>query len=191
MQRRPLQTDKISYQESLTSQSFNCIFETRQNHRGVGVGCVCGGGCHLFAVCTVTSCKGWNDCNHSQRGEPAAPSPSQHGSSAGQPAQHDAAPSHPQTHKGKNTQCNCRSVCLCVCVCHCGGLTISWKTYNPFNESHQLLLVSLPLAEVGLDQRVELRQIFLLTFLMDVLQLTTHTHLRCYWRGPSIFTSDL
>lgn len=53
MQRRPLQTDKISYQESLTSQSFNCIFETRQNHRGVGVGCVCVGGaviCLLFVA---------------------------------------------------------------------------------------------------------------------------------------------
>ena len=50
----------------------------------------------------------------------------------------------------------------------------SWKTYDPVNESDEFLLVPLPLDEVGLDQRVQLSKILLLTLLLDVLQPHTH-----------------
>lgn len=47
---------------------------------------------------------------------------------------------------------------------------LSWNTYNPVNESDELLLVLLSLNEVGLDQRLQLSQILLLTLPVDILQ---------------------
>ena len=77
------------------------------------------------------------------------------------------------THTHIHTHCNC----LLGGASRQRSGTPSWKTYDPVNESDEILLVLLPLNEVGLDQSLQLGQILLQTLPVDVLQ--SHTHLIC------------
>lgn len=43
------------------------------------------------------------------------------------------------------------------------------KSYDSLFESNELLLFLLPALEVSVDQRLQLNQVFVLTFLLDVL----------------------
>ena len=50
------------------------------------------------------------------------------------------------------------------------------ETHNPLLEGDQLLLLLLPALKVSIDQALQLHQVLVLTFLLDVLQVREENH---------------
>lgn len=150
-----------------------------------------------LVTCHMSFWRCWGVLPHAW---PVAPCPSQHESSAARLFQPDASPEI-QTHRdqsrrqntcfwfwthissfGKSTWFNPKVYCKQT-KSKLSERWISWrlKSHNSFFECDELLFFLLPALKVGIDQGLQLDQVFVLAFLLDVLsQSDTENTLLCY-----------